>query len=137
MALAVATAHWIASPGRLPAAVAPQYWLAAAAVGVGGFGLSFLIYNTVISAVDAGWAAIVLNLIPAFGLLGSVIFLREDPTRVGVIGAGLIGGSVVYFTIAESRDGETDPAPADGAERQVHGELAPEGLAAVAAEPTW
>ena len=112
VALAVATAHWIASPGRLPAGVAPQYWLAAAAVGVGGFGLSFLIYNTVISAVDAGWAAIVLNLIPAFGLLGSVIFLGEDPTRTGAIGACLIGGSVIYFTIADSRDSRADgPQP--------------------------
>jgi O-acetylserine/cysteine efflux transporter len=112
VALAVATAHWIASPGRLPAAVAPQYWLAAAAVGVGGFGLSFLIYNTVISAVDAGWAAIVLNLIPAFGLLSSVIFLGEDPTRTGTIGACLIGVSVIYFTIADSRDSQEDmPQP--------------------------
>jgi len=98
----------------LPAAVAPRYWLAASAVGVGGFGLSFLIYNKVISAVDVGWAAIVLNLIPASGLLSSVIFLRQDPTRTGTIGACLIGGSVIYFTISDSRGSQADLSPADG-----------------------
>lgn len=98
--LAVATARWAASPGRLPAAAAPRYWVAAAVLGVGGFALSFLIYNKVIAAVDVGWAAIVLNLIPAFGLLSAVVFLGEEPTRSGIIGAGLIGGSVIYFTIS-------------------------------------
>jgi O-acetylserine/cysteine efflux transporter len=113
VALAVAAIRWVASPGRLPVSVAPRYWLAAAAVGVAGFGLSFLIYNKVISAVDVGWAAIVLNLIPAFGLLGSVIFLGEDPTRAGTIGACLIGGSVIYFTISDRRGAQTGPSPAE------------------------
>ncbi len=136
MALAVATARWVASPDRLPAAVAPRYWLAASAVGVAGFGLSFLIYNKVISAVDVGWAAIVLNLIPAFGLLSSVIFLREDPTRTGTIGACLIGGSVIYFTISGSRDSETDLPPADGRKTLTVGAAAPtaENLPAAAGE---
>ncbi len=125
VALAVATTRWVATPDRLPVAVAPRYWLAASAVGVAGFGLSFLIYNKVISAVDVGWAAIVLNLIPAFGLLSSVIFLGEDPTRTGAIGACLIGGSVIYFTISESRDSETDLSPTDGRERQIDGAAAP------------
>lgn len=123
VALAVAAAHWAASPASLPTAVAPRYWLAAAAVGVGGFGLSFLIYNKVIAAVDVGWAAVVLNLIPAFGLLSSAVFLGEDLTRTGVIGACLIGGSVVYFTISESREEQTSPDLAvttdDQAERAV------------------
>lgn len=114
VALAVALTRWAASPGHLPIAVAPRYWLAAVTVGVAGFGLSFLIYNTVISAVNVGWAAIVLNLIPAFGLLSSVIFLGEDPARSAIIGACLIGGSVIYFTISDSRDGPSDLAPADG-----------------------
>jgi drug/metabolite transporter (DMT)-like permease len=88
---------------------------------VGGFGLSFLIYNTVISAVDVGWAAIVLNLIPAFGLLSSVIFLREDPARTGVIGACLIGGSVVCFTICDSRDSQASlPAAESPAAQHQH-----------------
>jgi O-acetylserine/cysteine efflux transporter len=135
--LAVAAGHWAASPSYLPAAVAPRYWLAAAAVGVGGFGLSFLIYNKAIAAVDVGWAAIVLNLIPAFGLLSSVIFLGEDPTRAGTIGACLIGGSVIYFTISDSRDSQSDLPPADSPERQIHGPHASqaENLPAATAEP--
>ncbi len=119
VALAVATARWAAGPGDLPAAVAPRYWLAAAAVGTGGFGLSFLIYNTMISAVDAGWAAIVLNLIPAFGLASSVIFLREDPARTSVIGACLIGGSVACFAVCDSRDSHTSQPAADGPTAQL------------------
>ena len=136
LALAVATTRWAASPGRLPAAVAPRYWLAAAAVGVAGFGLSFLIYNKVISAVDVGWAAIVLNLIPAFGLLSSMIFLREDPARTGTIGACLIGGSVIYFTISDGQGSEPDLPPADGRPRQIHSAGAPtaETLPAAAGE---
>jgi O-acetylserine/cysteine efflux transporter len=126
VALAVAAARWAAGPGRLPVAVAPRYWLAAAAVGVGGFGLSFLIYNKVIAAVDVGWAAIILNLIPAFGLLSSVILLGEDPTRAGIIGACLIGGSVIYFTISGSRDGETTSPAADGPETPLHAAHAPQ-----------
>jgi drug/metabolite transporter (DMT)-like permease len=137
IALAVATARWAASPDRLPADVAPRYWLAAAAVGVGGFGLSFLIYNKVISAVNVGWAAIVLNLIPAFGLLSSMIFLGEDPTRTGIIGACLIGGSVIYFTISDSRGSQTDLSPADSPKSQFHGPHGPEAenLPAAAGEP--
>jgi O-acetylserine/cysteine efflux transporter len=77
------------------------------------FGLSFLIYNKVIAAVDVGWAAIVLNLIPAFGLLSSVIFLGDDPTRAGTIGACLIGGSVIYFTISDRRGSQAGPPPAE------------------------
>lgn len=126
MALTVAAARWAASPARLPVAVAPQYWLAASAVGVGGFGLSFLIYNTVISAVDAGWAAIVLSLIPAFGLVSSMIFLGEGPGRAGTIGAFLIGGSVIYFTISDSLGTEADPSPAAGPEGQLRCADAPE-----------
>jgi O-acetylserine/cysteine efflux transporter len=119
--LAVGTARWATSPGHLPTAVAPRYWLAAAAVGVGGFGLSFLIYNKVISVVEVGWAAVVLNLIPAFGLLSSVIFLREEPGRPGVIGACLIGGSVIYFTVCDSRDSQAILPAVDGPATQAHG----------------
>jgi len=80
----------------------------------------------VISEVDVGWAAIVLNLIPAFGLMSSVIFLGEDPTRTGSIGACLIGGSVIYFTISDSRGSQTGlPAP-DGPARQIYSAPTPE-----------
>ena len=92
---------------------------------MGGFALNFLIYNKVISAVNVGWAAIVLNLIPAFGLLSSMVFLGEEPTRSGTIGACLIGGSVIYFTICHSRAIEPDLSPA-GPETLIHDAHAPE-----------
>ncbi len=57
VALAVTTTRWAGHPDQLPIAVAPRYWLAASALGVGGFALSFLIYNKVISAANVGWAA--------------------------------------------------------------------------------
>jgi len=124
--LAVATARWAGHPDRLPIAVAPRYWLAAPALGVGGFALSFLIYNKATSAVSVGWAAIVLNLIPAFGLLSSMVFLDEEPTRSGTIGACLIGGSVIYFTICHGRAIEPDLSPAVGPETPIHDAHAPE-----------
>ena len=93
---------------------------------MGGFALSFLIYNKVISAVSVGWAVIVLNLIPAFGLLSSMVFLDEEPTRSGTIGACLIGGSVIYFTICHGRAIEPDLSPAVGPETPIHDAHAPE-----------
>jgi drug/metabolite transporter (DMT)-like permease len=69
---------------------------------------------------------IVLNLIPAFGLLSSMIFLGEEPTRSGIIGACLIGGSVIYFTICHSRATEPDLSSAAGPETLIHDVHAPE-----------
>ena len=82
--------------------------------------MSFLLYNAVITRVDAGWAAVVLNLIPAFGLLSAVLFLGEKPTGTTSIGAILIGTSVVYFTISDRRGARgtvtaTDKPPNDRA----------------------
>jgi drug/metabolite transporter (DMT)-like permease len=83
--------------------VAPRFWLAAGLVGVAGFGVSFLLFNLVIVRVDAGWAAVVLNLIPLFALASAVIFLREGLTPGDAIGAVLIGASVLYFVLAGRR----------------------------------
>jgi O-acetylserine/cysteine efflux transporter len=102
---AIVGLRWLTGADHPPTTVAPRYWLAAAAVGVSGFALSFLLYNRVIVQVDAGWAAIILNLVPAFGLLSALVLLGENPTTPGLIGAGLIGVSVVSFTIADRRGG--------------------------------
>ena len=98
--------------------VAPRFWIAAALTGIGGFALSFLLFNSVIVGVDAGWAAVVLNLIPVFGVAGAVTFLGEGVTGREGIGAVLIGASVLYFTVAERRAAKdrvnvgTEPASA-------------------------
>jgi O-acetylserine/cysteine efflux transporter len=102
-ATAIVGLRWLSGADHPPTAVAPRYWLAAAAVGVAGFALSFFLYNRVIVQVDAGWAAIILNLIPAFGLLSAIALLGEKLTSLGVVGAGLIGASVVSFAVTDRR----------------------------------
>ena len=104
VSLLVTIARWRAGAGIVPAA--PRFWLIAVLVGAGGFGASFLLFNTVIVQVDAGRAAILLNLIPVFGVVSAVIFLRESVTSRDALGAVLVGSSVLYFTIADRRSSQ-------------------------------
>jgi O-acetylserine/cysteine efflux transporter len=101
--LLVSVVRWTAGAGTGARPAAPGFWLAAVLVGAGGFGLGFLLFNTVIVQVDAGRAAVVLNLIPVFGVAGAVVFLGEGVTARDGIGAVLIGSSVLYFAIADHR----------------------------------
>jgi drug/metabolite transporter (DMT)-like permease len=103
VALSVAGLGWIATGHHPRTDAAPRYWLAAVAVGAIGLAFSFLIYNKVLSRVDAGWTAIVLNLIPVFGLLSAISLLGEKLSRASGIGALLVGASVIYFTICDQR----------------------------------
>jgi len=102
VSLLVTTVRWSAGGGTVSAA--PRFWLAAVLVGAGGFGVSFLLFNMVIARVDAGRAAVVLNLIPVFGVASAVVFLGEGVTSRDALGAVLVGSSVLYFAIADSRD---------------------------------
>ena len=106
LALLVVAGRW--ADGRTgwptgPADVAAKYWCAASLVGVFGFALSFLLFNATISRVNAGAASIVLNAIPLFGVVSAMIFLGESLQLEGIIGALLIGTSVVCFVVIESR----------------------------------
>jgi drug/metabolite transporter (DMT)-like permease len=107
LSVLVTTARWTAGAGTVP--TAPRFWLIAVLVGTAGFGASFLLFNMVIVDVDAGRAAIVLNLIPVVGVVSAVIFLREEMTSRDALGAVLIGSSVLYFTIADRRDAASGP----------------------------
>jgi O-acetylserine/cysteine efflux transporter len=113
MSLLVTIARWATGSGSMTVSAAPRFWLVAVLVGTGGFGLSFLLFNMVIVQVDAGRAAVVLNLIPVFGVASAVVFLGEVMTGRDALGAVLIGSSVVYFAIAEHR-GVTAQAPSAG-----------------------
>ena len=104
VSLLVTTARWTAGSGTGTVSSAPRFWLVAVLVGAGGFGLSFLLFNMVIVQVDAGRAAVVLNLIPVFGVASAVIFLGEGMTGRDALGAVLIGSSVLYFAIADHRE---------------------------------
>ena len=89
------------------------------AVGVFGFGASFLIYNRVLHTCEAGWTAIVLNLIPVFGLLAAVGILGERLTPRSGLGALLLGGSVGAFCVLERRDDGAEPVTAAGPQPPV------------------
>jgi drug/metabolite transporter (DMT)-like permease len=123
VSLLVTIARWTAGSGIGTVSAAPRFWLAAVLVGVGGFGISFLLFNRVIVQVDAGRAAVVLNLIPVFGVVSAVVFLGEGMTSRDVLGAVLIGSSVLYFAIADRRIAHrpeaagSDPAPRPGIDR--------------------
>jgi O-acetylserine/cysteine efflux transporter len=104
VSLLVAIVRWAAAPGTGTVSAAPRFWLVAVLVGAGGFGLSFLLFNMVIVQVDAGRAAVVLNLIPVFGVASAVAFLGEGMNARDGVGAVLIGSSVVYFAVADHRE---------------------------------
>jgi drug/metabolite transporter (DMT)-like permease len=96
--------------GAMPDLTASSgYWVVAVAVGVLGFGASFLIYNRVLFTCEAGWTAIVLNLIPVFGLLAAVGILGERLSPRSGLGALLFGGSVGAFCALERRDEAVEP----------------------------
>jgi O-acetylserine/cysteine efflux transporter len=121
--------------GGAPAAVpgAARFWVAAVLVGVAGFGLSFLLFNHVIVRVEAGRAAIVLNLIPVFGVASAVLFLREGITARDTLGALLIAASVLYFTITSHHPTPattTPPTTTPATTAQLAGTPHPAGSAA-------
>jgi O-acetylserine/cysteine efflux transporter len=104
VSLLVTITRWTAGSGARAMSAAPRFWLAAVLVGVGGFGVSFLLFNTVIVQLDAARTAVMLNLIPVFGVVSAVVFLREGMTSQDAFGAFLVGSSVLYFAIADRRN---------------------------------
>src|ERR1700735_1100759 len=103
VSLLVTVVRWTAGPGTVTVRGPRRFWLSAVLVGVGGFGVSFLLFNKVIVRVDAGRAAVVLNLIPVFGVVSAVVFLGESVTSRDAFGTVLVGSSVLYFAIADHR----------------------------------
>lgn len=99
--VAVVVTRWGSGISDLPASISPRYWAAATLVGIFGYGASFLLFNTCIDHVSAGTTAIMLNLIPAFGVVTAVVWLGEALTRDVALGALLIAGSVVAFLFRE------------------------------------
>jgi drug/metabolite transporter (DMT)-like permease len=68
-----------------------------------------VLFNSVISRVGATQAAVVLNLIPVFAFLGATVFLGEHVNSGDILGAALVGLSVVYFTVADHRAAAVQP----------------------------
>jgi O-acetylserine/cysteine efflux transporter len=129
--LLVTITHWTAGSGARAVSAAPRFWLVAVLVGVGGFGVSFLLFNMAIVQVDAGRTAVVLNLIPVFGVVSAVVFLREGMTSRDALGAVLVGSSVLYFAIADRRNAAAQAIRAEHDSARLSGHGGP------VTEPTW
>jgi O-acetylserine/cysteine efflux transporter len=97
----IALMAWANGSETVPTHVAGRYWLAALAVGVAGFAITFLLYNYAIGQLRAGTASVIINLIPAFGLASAVLWLDESLTAVRLGGAALIAVSVATFAWTE------------------------------------
>ncbi len=109
LVLPVATGAWATHTEAMPTQVSARYWLAALVVGILGYAGSFVLYNFAIVRVAAGPASIIINLIPVFGLISAVLWLGDAMTPPRVIGASLIGISVLIFAAIELRDARERP----------------------------
>lgn len=99
--LPLAGYRWSSGAEPLPVGVPLHFWLAAAIVGAVGFAAAFLLYNSAITAIQAGPAAVIINLAPAFGLASAVLWLGETLTVQRIVGAALLAVSVMVFVVLE------------------------------------
>lgn len=99
--LPLAGSRWSSGAESLPVGVPLHFWLVAAAVGAVGFAAAFLLYNSAITVIEAGPAAVIVNLAPAFGLASAVLWLGETLTVQRIVGAALIAVSVLVFVVVE------------------------------------
>jgi drug/metabolite transporter (DMT)-like permease len=101
VSLPFAAVQWRMAGSFGVAGADPRHWAAAIAGGVLGTAASFLLYNHAIGEVGVTPAAMVLNLIPLFGLAGAVAVLGESLGRWHVLGGVLILAGMTAFELAE------------------------------------
>ena len=94
----IAVCSWLTGSETVPTHVPLRFWAVALVVGIGGYGASFLLYNYAIVIIEAGPAAIIINMIPAFGLATAVLLLGERLGANQIAGAALLTASVVMFS---------------------------------------
>ena len=116
LALAVVGGRWASGASQVPTSVAPHFWVAGVMIGVLGYAAPFVLFNSVIGHIGAGAASVVLNLIPAFGVLFAVVLLGETLDLTSALGASLIAASVVTFIVVELRTTITIPSQPSGPE---------------------
>ena len=92
---------WAEGGEAVPTHVDGRFWTAAVLVGVGGFAITFLLYNWAIAFVNAGASGVIINLIPAFALISAVLWLGDGLTAPRIAGGALILISVATFSWAE------------------------------------
>ena len=97
----IAHAGW--GDGVRLTAVSPIAWANAIESGVVYYGLAFWAYLTGLRHTTAAGAAVFLNLIPLFGVLGGRVFLGEPVTIRRLVGAGIVVVAVVGVSRAVPR----------------------------------
>jgi O-acetylserine/cysteine efflux transporter len=103
LALAVAGSRRLSGTSHFPTSVSPRFWIAAALIGILGYAAPFVLFNSVIGRIGAGAASVVLNLIPAFGVIFALLLLEETLNLATALGALLVAGSVVTFIVVQHR----------------------------------
>jgi O-acetylserine/cysteine efflux transporter len=106
-ALAVPTALVAETSGaeRIPVDAPLSCWLVAAGVGIGGYAASFLLWNRAVVTAEVQLTAVVINLIPVFGLATAVLVLGESLTVFRGVGGALVIGSVLLCSRPTQADG--------------------------------
>ncbi|MEO6504549.1 MAG: EamA family transporter [Terrimesophilobacter sp.] len=92
--------HWVAPTGR--------EWLLILGFGAGWFGAYNIALNTAERTLDAGTAAMIVNIAPILIAAGAGIFLRERIPRWLAVGAGIAFLGVVLIGISTGLTGFGD-----------------------------
>lgn len=82
---------------------APAVWLGLLALAVFQYGLSMVIFLTVLTRLDATQASLSNYLIPFFGVLIAAVALHERLTKYMVLGGLLVLASTLLVTVYEER----------------------------------
>jgi drug/metabolite transporter (DMT)-like permease len=86
----------------------PSHLLCAVATGLLGSAIPFVLYNIAIRDIDVTGAALILNLIPVFGVVLAVVLVGEHPSWVQ-----LAGGAAIIFAALGVED-RTSASPVTG-----------------------
>lgn len=113
LAVLVLGGRWMGGGNTAAPSSAPRYWCAAALVGILGYAASFLLFNSLIHRITASTSSVVLNLIPAFGVVSAVLLLGETLDLRSALGAALIAASVLCFVLLENASGAQQTQPAE------------------------
>jgi drug/metabolite transporter (DMT)-like permease len=121
LTLTVTTVLWATDRARIPEGVPFRYWVVTVIVGGVFYAGSFVLYNYAIRIVPAGFAGVVLNLIPVIGVLSAALLLSEALTPWHVLGTALV--TVGVFLVPTATTG-TPPAEPSRLDQHLTGPVA-------------
>ena len=88
-----------------------SYWPGLAYLGIFPSVIALLLYNRAIGVLGPSQAAIFLNFLPVFTMLGAYLFLAETITVAQILGAGLVIVGVLLTTRTARRSRAARAAP--------------------------